>query len=187
MKKVVPHNRPIKQTKSKGRSVRKQKPTKWTQKVAQPRSPCHPPPGIAWCVPFYPSSMCCPAHVWGGTAMNSYYWLNPFAYLGWGAPQVFANWQVDQVDMAEEDAIRNGLCALKFHQVFILSDRKNRWLASGWVLTSGTKAHEVNCFWSFRWCFWFAKLHQKAGAHMLDTKMSGRFGPWPRTVRVSRD
>jgi hypothetical protein len=46
-KKVVPHNRPIKQTKSKGRSVRKQKPTKRTQNVAQPRSPCHPPPGIA--------------------------------------------------------------------------------------------------------------------------------------------
>jgi hypothetical protein len=90
MNKAVPHNRPIKQTKSKGRSVRKQKPTKRTQKVAQPRSPCHPPPGIAWCVPFYPSPMCCPAHVCGGTTMNSYYWPNPFAYLGWGAPQVFA-------------------------------------------------------------------------------------------------
>jgi hypothetical protein len=74
---IVPHNRPIKQTKSKGRSVQKQKPTKRIQKVAQPRSPCHPPPGIAWCVPFYPSSMCCPAHVWGGTAMNLYYWPNP--------------------------------------------------------------------------------------------------------------
>jgi hypothetical protein len=83
MKKAVPHNRPIKQTKSKGRFVRKQKPTKQTQKVAQPRSPCHPP-GIAWCTPFYPSPMCCPAQVWGGTVMNSYYWPNPFAYLGWG-------------------------------------------------------------------------------------------------------
>jgi hypothetical protein len=28
--------------------------------------------------------------------------------------------------MAEEDAIQNGLCALKFHQVFILSDRKSQ-------------------------------------------------------------
>jgi hypothetical protein len=65
--------------------------------------------------------------------------------------------------MVEADAIWNGLCALKFHQVFILSDRKSRWLASSWVLTSGTKAHEVNCFRSFCWCFWFAKLHQKAG------------------------
>jgi hypothetical protein len=73
MKKAVPHNRPIKQTKSKGRPVRKQKPTKRTQRVAQPRSPYHPPPGIAWCVPFYPSPMCCPTHVWGGTAMNLYY------------------------------------------------------------------------------------------------------------------
>jgi hypothetical protein len=45
MKKAVPHNRPIKQTKSKERSARKQKPTKPTQKVAQPRSPCHTPPG----------------------------------------------------------------------------------------------------------------------------------------------
>jgi hypothetical protein len=65
--------------------------------------------------------------------------------------------------MAEEDAIRNGLYALKFHQVFILSDHKSRWLASSRVLTSGTKSHEVNCIWSFRWCFWFAKLHQKVG------------------------
>jgi hypothetical protein len=84
MKKVVPHNRPIKQTKSKGQSVLKQKPTKPTKKVAQPRSPCHPPPGIAWCFPVYPSSMCCPTHVWGGTMMNPYYWPNSFAYLGWG-------------------------------------------------------------------------------------------------------
>jgi hypothetical protein len=82
MKKVVPHNRPIKQTKSKGRSVRKQKPTKPIQKVPQPRSPCHPPLGIAWCFPIYPSSMCCPTHAWGGTAMNPYYWPNSFAYLG---------------------------------------------------------------------------------------------------------
>jgi hypothetical protein len=49
-KKAVAHNRPIKQTKSKGRSMRKQKPTKRAQKVAQPRSLCHPPSGIAWCV-----------------------------------------------------------------------------------------------------------------------------------------
>jgi hypothetical protein len=94
MKKAVPHNWPIKQTKSKGRPVRKQKPTKRTQRVAQPRSPCHPPSGIAWCDPFYPSPMCCPAHVWGGTAMNSYYWPNPFAYLGWGATQVFAYYRL---------------------------------------------------------------------------------------------
>jgi hypothetical protein len=84
MKKVVPHNRPIKQTKSKGRSVQKQKPTKPAQKVAQPRSPSHPLPGMAWCFPVYPSPMCCPTHVWGGTTMNQYYWPNPFAYLGWG-------------------------------------------------------------------------------------------------------
>jgi hypothetical protein len=37
--------------------------------------------------------------------------------------------------------------------------------------------HEVNCFRSFRWCFWFAKLHQKEGGHMLNTKMSGRSDP----------
>jgi hypothetical protein len=52
MKKVVPHNRPIKPTKSKRRSVRKQNPTKMAQKVAQLRSPSHPPPWIAWCFLF---------------------------------------------------------------------------------------------------------------------------------------
>jgi hypothetical protein len=84
MKEVVPHNRPIKQTKSKGRSVRKQKPTKRTQKLAQPGLPCHPPPGIVWCFPVYSSSMCCPTPAWGGTTMNPYYWPNSFSYLGWG-------------------------------------------------------------------------------------------------------
>jgi hypothetical protein len=61
--------------------------------------------------------------------MNPYYWPNSFAYLGWGVPQVFAYWQVDQVDMAEEDAIRNDLCALKFHQVFILLEKEARFAA----------------------------------------------------------
>jgi hypothetical protein len=84
MKTAIPHNRPIKQTKSKGQSVRKQKPTKPAQKVAPPGSSSHPPPGIAWCFPVYPSPMCCPTHVWGGTTMNQYYWPSPFAYLGWG-------------------------------------------------------------------------------------------------------
>jgi hypothetical protein len=84
MKKVVPHNRPIKPMKSKRRSVRKQKPTKTAQKVAQPRSPSHPSLEIARCFLVYPSPMCCPTHVWGGTAMNPYYWPNPFAFLGWG-------------------------------------------------------------------------------------------------------
>jgi hypothetical protein len=27
-------------------------------------------------------------------------------------------------------------------------------------------AHEVNYFRGFHWCFWFAKLHQKAGAYV---------------------
>src|SRR5688572_2386155 len=74
MKKVVADNRPIKPTKSKWRSVRKQKPTKMAQKVAQPRSPSHPRLGIVWCFPFYPTPICCPTHVWGGTTMNLYYW-----------------------------------------------------------------------------------------------------------------
>ena len=46
--------------------------------------------------------------------------------FGLGGNTSFCLLQVDQVDMAEEDAIRNGLCALKSHQVFILSDRKSR-------------------------------------------------------------
>jgi hypothetical protein len=29
--------------------------------------------------------MCCPTQVWGGMAMNPYYWPNLFAYSGWGA------------------------------------------------------------------------------------------------------
>jgi hypothetical protein len=33
------------------------------------------------------------------------------------------------------------------------------------------------------WCFWFAKLHQKAG-HVLNTKSGGRSSPMARTVRT---
>jgi hypothetical protein len=56
-KMVIPHNRPIKQTKSKWRYVR----TKPAQKVAPM---CHPLLGMAWCLPVYPSPMCCPTQVW---------------------------------------------------------------------------------------------------------------------------
>ena len=83
-KKVVPHDRPIKQTKSKRRFEQKPMSTKLTQKVVQPRSPGHPPLGMAWCFPIYPSPMCCPTQVWGGTAMSPYCWLNLFAYSGSG-------------------------------------------------------------------------------------------------------
>jgi hypothetical protein len=44
-KKAVPHNRPIKQTKSKRWSVLKQRLTKLDQNVVRPRSPGHPPLG----------------------------------------------------------------------------------------------------------------------------------------------
>jgi hypothetical protein len=70
--------------------MQKQRLTKLAQEVVQPRSPGHPPLGMLWCFPLYSSSMCCPTQVWGGMALNPYYWLNPFTYLGWGAPQVFA-------------------------------------------------------------------------------------------------
>jgi hypothetical protein len=39
--------------------------------------------------------------------MNSYYWPNPFTYLGWGHHKFFAYCHVDQADMTEEDVIRN--------------------------------------------------------------------------------
>jgi hypothetical protein len=84
MKKVVPHDRPLKWTKSKGWSVRKQKPTKPAQKVVQPRSSGHPPLGMSRCFIVYSSSMCCYTQLWGGTSMNMCYWSNMFAYSGWG-------------------------------------------------------------------------------------------------------
>jgi hypothetical protein len=40
----------------------------------------------------------------------SYYWPNPFAFLGWEAPQVFVYWHANQSYMAEKDQIRNDLC-----------------------------------------------------------------------------
>jgi hypothetical protein len=63
--------------------------TKSAQKVVQPRSSSHPPPGMSWCFPVYSLSMCCPTQMWGGTAMNPYYWPNPFTYLGWGHHKFF--------------------------------------------------------------------------------------------------
>jgi hypothetical protein len=89
-KKAVPHDRSIKQTKSKERSVRKQKSSKPAQIVVQPRSPGHHSLGMSWCFQVYSSLMCCHTQLWGSMAMNLYYWPNPFTYSGWGAPQVFA-------------------------------------------------------------------------------------------------
>jgi hypothetical protein len=79
-KKTIPHDRPIKRTKSKGRSVQKQRLTKPTQEVVQPRSPCHLLLGMSRCFPVCSSPMCCPTQVWGGTTINPYYWPNSFAY-----------------------------------------------------------------------------------------------------------
>jgi hypothetical protein len=83
-KKAVPHNRTIKQTKSKRRSVRKQRLTKPAQKVVRSRSLGHPPLRMSWCFPVYSSTMCCSTQVWACTTMNLYYWANPFTYLCWG-------------------------------------------------------------------------------------------------------
>jgi hypothetical protein len=80
-KKVVPHNRPIKQIKSKGDLCESKCRLKLAQKVVQQRSPGHPPPEMSWCFPVYSSPMCCPT-VWGGTTMNPCYWPNPFTYSG---------------------------------------------------------------------------------------------------------
>jgi hypothetical protein len=76
MKKVVPHDRPIKRTKSKRLSMQKQRLTKPTQNVVQPRSSRHPLPRISWYFLIYSSPMCCPTQVRGGTTMNSYYLPN---------------------------------------------------------------------------------------------------------------
>jgi hypothetical protein len=83
-KKLVPHDQPIKWTKSKRWYMQKQRPTKPAKKVVQPRSLGHPPPGISRYCPVYSSPMCCPTQVWGGTVMSRYYLSNLFAYLDGG-------------------------------------------------------------------------------------------------------
>jgi hypothetical protein len=60
--------------------------------------------------------------------------------------------------MAEDDAIQNDLCASKFYQIFILSDHKSRRFASYFE----NKILMRSIVSEVRWCFWFAKLHQKA-------------------------
>jgi hypothetical protein len=35
-----------------------------------------------------------------------------------------------------------------------------------------------------RWCFWFAKLHQKTEGHVLNIKSGRRSGPRVRTVHA---
>jgi hypothetical protein len=64
------------------------------------------------------------SYVWYGD--ESVLLAQSVCLFGLGAPQVFAYWQVDQVDMADEEAIQNSISALKFYQIFILSDRKSR-------------------------------------------------------------
>jgi hypothetical protein len=86
----------------------------------------------------------------------------------------------DQADMAQEDAIQNDLCASKFYQIFILSDHKSWWLASRWVLTLGTKQLMRSIVFEVCWCFWFAKLHQKAGGMCWTLKAADSLALGPR-------
>jgi hypothetical protein len=150
MKKVVPHNRPIKPTKSKRRFVRKQKLTKTTQKVAQLRSPSHPPPRIAWCFPFYPSPMCCPTHVRGGTAMNSYYWPNPFAYLGWGHHKfcLLTGWSGRHGRRGCNP--KRPLCIKVSSRIYIIWSQDPMTCIELNPYFGNKVAHEANCFWGFR-------------------------------------
>jgi hypothetical protein len=122
MEKAVPHDRPLKQTNLKGRSVRKQKPTKLAQKVVQPRLPGHPPLGMSRCFPVYSSLMCCPTQVWGSMMMNPYYWPNLFAYSGWRAPQVLS------IDMLIKQTWPKKMQSemASVHQIFILFDHKSQ-------------------------------------------------------------
>jgi hypothetical protein len=135
---------------------------------------------MAWCFLVYPSPMLCPTQVWGGTMVNLYCWINSFAYSGWGAPQVFAYWHVDQTYMAKEDAIQNGLCASKFYQIFILSDHKSRRFASYF---ENKITHEINCFRTSL-VLLVRQAPPKGRGHVLNTKSGGRSGPRARTVRA---
>jgi hypothetical protein len=47
--------------------------------------------------------------------MNPYYEPNPFAYSDWGHHKFFYYWHVDGINMAEEDAMQNGLSALEIY------------------------------------------------------------------------
>jgi hypothetical protein len=137
-KKVVPHNRSIKQMKkSKRLSGRKQGPTK--PKGSATKS--------AWSSSSRDGMVLPGLSIADVLSYSSVGWYGDESVLlaqsvclfGMGVPWVFAYWHVDQVDMAEEDAIWNGHYASKFYKIFILSDHKSQWLESSWVLTSGTK------------------------------------------------
>jgi hypothetical protein len=138
-KKVVPHNRPTKQTKQKRKSMQKQRPTKLAQKGGATK--------IAWSSSsrdvMVLSSLFI-ANVLSYSSVGRYadesVLLAQSAYLfGLGAPHVFAYRHVYHAVMDKEDAIRNGICASKFYQIIILYDHKIQLLASSLVLTSGTK------------------------------------------------
>jgi hypothetical protein len=46
--------------------------------------------------------------------MNPNYMPNLFVYLGWGHHH-FTSFDIDQIDMVEEDVILNGLYELEFY------------------------------------------------------------------------
>jgi hypothetical protein len=90
MKKVVPHNRPIKPTKSKRRSVRKQKLTKTAQKVAQLRSPSHPPSMDSMVLPVLSIADVLSYSCVGWYGDESILLAQSVCLFWLGAPQVFA-------------------------------------------------------------------------------------------------
>jgi hypothetical protein len=67
------------------------------------------------------------------------------AYLGMGAPQVFAYWHVDLADMVKEDAIQNGLYASNIYIIWSQEPMTCTEMSPyfGYKIT-----HEIYYFWS---------------------------------------
>jgi hypothetical protein len=82
-------------------------------------SPIHPV--IPGCFPpAYSLLIYCPRRIWNGTTMNPCCMHSPFVYSGRGAPPFYTFWSIDQMVMAEKDAIQNGLYALELYWMITL-------------------------------------------------------------------
>jgi hypothetical protein len=161
MKNVVPHNPPIKSTKSKRWSPRKQRPTKTVQKVAQPRSSSHPSPGLAWCFSFYPSPMCCPTHVL--VVRRRIHITGQICLLIWAGGTtsfcLLTGWS--DRHGRRECSSKRPMWIKVLSSIYIIWSQEPMTCIELSPYFGNKITREVNCFLSFHLCFWFVKLHQK--------------------------
>jgi hypothetical protein len=142
------------------------------QNATQQVLPIHPVMA-RYFLPIYSSLICYPVQIWNSMIMNLWYIHIPFAYSSCGTPPFYTFWSIDQMIMAEKDAIWNSLYALELYWMITLLD----WKASTCIMLSSYFGNKITYE---IYCFPRSASSTYAFGLSTSTKMRGAYAPkWP--------